>query len=207
MSTGYPQYMFHREQPSSTGQMLDVTEGCELQISSGALLEVNSGGLVELESGSTMNVKSGGYISVESGGRIAVEDGGIIALAGGAQVRETVTAHTSLTKSLTHTGISTISAATSSVVFTLEAPVAGLTKTIIPLSTKIMILRATTAIATIPIRVGSTGNRYGYKVELLSAGKTGGAAIVLKSMSTILWKPAALPSTLYLKLTATTSTT
>jgi hypothetical protein len=201
MSTGYPQYMFHREQPSSSGQQFTATNGCELEIESGALLEVNSGGLVELESGSTMNVKSGGYISVESGGYIAVEDGGIIALAGGAQVRETVTAHTSLTKALTHTGIASISAATSAIIFTIEAPVAGLTKTIVPLSTKIMYVQPSTGNT---IHVGTTG-KYQLKVEMLAGGKAEGAAFVLKSLSTIKWTPVSVPSTVNLKLTQTTA--
>ena len=194
MSTGYPQYMFHREQPSSSGQQVTVT--------SGSLLEFESGSLLELESGSTMNVKSGGYISVESGGRIAVEDGGIIALAGGAQIRETVTAHTSLTKALTHTGIATITASTKDIAFTLEAPgVAGLTKTIVPLTTKAQYINASTGIT---VTVGATG-KYGFKVELLAAGKAEGCAFVLKSLSTVAWTAAALPSTLNLKLTQTTA--
>jgi len=197
MSTGYPQYMFHREQPSSSGQRLNATDGCELQISDGALLEVNSGGLVELESGSTMNVLAGGYISIE--------DGGILNLEGGAQVRETVTAHSTLTPALTHSGISTITAASSGVIFTIEAPVAGLTKTIVPACTEIMIIRGTTAVATSKVQFGTTG-KYSLALKLLAAGKAEGACLILKSLSTVKWSIFA-PSTVCLQLAQTTVAT
>ena len=193
MSTGYPQYMFHREQPSSSGQQFTATAGCEMEFESGSLLEMNSGALMELESGSTCNVKSGGFISVESGG--------VINLEGGAQVRETISAHTSLTTALTHTGIATISAATSAIGFTLAAPVAGLTKTIVPLSTKIMFVNASTGVT---ITVGTTG-KYGFKVELLTGGKSQGCSFTLKSLSTVAWVASAVPSTIDLKLTQTTA--
>jgi len=199
MSTGYPQYMFHREQPSSSGQRLNATDGCELQISDGAMLEVNSGGLIELESGSTMNVKSGGVISVE--------DGGILNLEGGAQVRESVTAHTSLTKTtLAHTGISSISVATSNVIFTMENPsAAGLTKAIIPLSTKVMYLRSTTELVTNKVHFGTSG-KYMLKFTMLAAYKAEQQGVILKSLSTIKWSILA-PSTLKLKLEQTTKLT
>jgi len=160
-STGYPQYMFQREQPSSSGQHFTATDGCKL----------------------------------------VMNDGSVLQLDGGAQVREAVTAHTSLTKALTHTGIATITAATSAIAFTLEAPVAGLTKTIVPLSTKILYLNASTGIT---VTVGATG-KFGFKVELLTGGKSQGCAIMLKSLSTVAWVASAVPSTIDLKLTQTTA--
>ena len=162
-STGYPQYMFQREQPSSSGQHFTATDGCKLVMNDGSVLQLDSG----------------------------------------AQVTEAVVAHSSLTLALTHTGISTITAATSAIAFTLAAPVAGLTKTIVPISTKIMYVNASTGIT---ITVGSAG-KFGFKVELLAGGKAEGGAFTLKSLSTVAWTPVAVPSTVNLKLTQTTAHT
>ena len=160
-STGYPQYMFQREQPSSSGQHFTATDGCKLVMNDGSLLQLDSG----------------------------------------AQVTEAVVAHTSLTLALTHTGISTITASTKDIAFTLEAPVAGLTKTIVPLPTLAQYINASPGIT---VTVGCSG-MFGFKVELLAAGKAEGCAFVLKSLSTVAWTAAALPSTLNLKLTQTTA--
>ena len=160
-STGYPQYMFQREQPSSSGQHFTAADGCKLVMNDGSLLQLDSG----------------------------------------AQVTEAVVAHTSLTLALAHTGISTITAATSKIAFTLAAPVAGLTKTIVPLTTRVMYVNASTGIT---VTVGSSG-KFGFTVELLAGGKVAGGAFVLKSLSTVAWTAVAVPSTIDLKLTQTTA--
>ena len=60
-STGYPERMITKAQPTSSGQYQTFSSGCKLN------MKVDSE--IEMESGSTFNLESGAHLTIRSGGR------------------------------------------------------------------------------------------------------------------------------------------
>jgi hypothetical protein len=72
-STGYPERMITKAQPSSSGQYQTFSSGCKLNMKVDSEIEMESGSTFNLEAGAKMNVYGGVVAQTSSYFRIPVE--------------------------------------------------------------------------------------------------------------------------------------
>lgn len=194
-STGHHLHTIQFEQPSSSGETMSMTSGCQMIAEDGAVIKHSSGSFEEYSSGAYINLKNKAYMDVNANAYVDFNAGSYQTLGssayinlstGSAYIKKAVVAHSSLNATLDQSAINVVTSATSDIVFYLPVLTdEGMETEIISYTTFAWLLKGITK----KVYFGSTLVT-NHQLTLIGTTLTEkyGLAITLRSFSTQGWQ-------------------